>query len=493
MSLRPNDIKRAAETYIARASAAATATCAVLWQKQTEPDDVFAARVAAARTRLQAAQLLVVVSGFDVVPRSRGICVVEIPPVMLGLFDGPARYRVCYGGRGAGRSWSFARALIARSLQSRTRILCAREFQNSIADSIHTLLSDQIELLGLQNFFEVQNTTIIRRNGTEFVFAGLRTNVSRIKSLEGAGLVYIEEAANISANSWETLIPTIRAAGSEIWCAFNPDLDSDPTYQRFVVHPPESAVVLKTTFADNPKFPEPLRAEMEYLKRVDMDAYTHVWEGGCVAHSTAQIFRGKYVVESFEPQAGWSGPYYGADWGFSQDPTTLVKTWINDRVLYIEHEAYGVGIDIDRTPALFDVVPGARNSTIRADSARPETISYMQRHGYGNMTSVAKWSGSIEDGIAHMRSYERIQIHARCVHAAEEFRLYSFKVDRLSGDVQPEPVDRHNHTIDALRYALQPLIKQGGPDGLLDFYKQQETIELQKTKDMTKMPGVGSN
>jgi len=244
------------------------------------------------------------------------------------------------------------------------------------------------------------------------------------------------------------------------------------------------------TFDDNPWFPEPLQLERDYLRRVDHDAYRHVWLGECRTMSDAQVFKGKYVVEEFEPAAHWSGPHFGADWGFSQDPTTLVKAWVHDRVLYVEYEAYGVGIDIDRTPQMFDAVPGARNYTIRADSARPETISFMQRNGYGFMQSVAKWSGSVEDGIAHIRSYERVVIHPRCTHAIEEFRLYSFKVDKLSGDIQPVPADRHNHVIDALRYALTSMIKSTGAVGLIEFWKRDAAKQQQKKIELKNRPGV---
>ncbi len=475
MTMRPEQLKRAAEQYIAKAQAASAGQVAVLWQKGTEAADAFAERAVAARAKLHHQTLLVAVCGFDVMQKTRGICVCEMPPIMLSLFDGPARYRVCYGGRGAGRSWSFARALIVRSLQSRIRILCAREFQNSIADSVHTLLSDQIELLGLERYFEVQNAAIYSRNGSEFIFSGIRTNVTRIKSLElkGEAICFIEEAESISDNSWEVLVPTVRQAGSEIWAAFNPHLDTDPTYERFVTAPPATARVIKTTWRDNAKFPAPLHDEMEYLARVDPDAAAWVWEGECRKNSAAQIFANKYFIESFKPAEGWDGPYFGADWGFSQDPTTCVRLWIHERTLYLEYEAYGLAVDIDRTPTLFDQVPGARNATIRADSARPETISYMVNHGYPNMQSVVKWSGSVEDGVAHMRSYERIVLHPRCVHAAQEFGLYSFKVDRLTNDVMTDIVDKNNHIIDACRYALQPLIKTGGAGAFLSYLAGQ--------------------
>jgi phage terminase large subunit len=486
MALRPADLKRAAETYIARAQAASQSHVAVLWQKATESNSAFAERVATARTRLQATQLLIAVCAFGAVSRSAGVCPVEMPPKMLELFNDSARYRVCYGGRGAGRSWSFARALIVRSLQSRIRILCAREFQNSIADSIHTLLSDQIEALGLGRYFEIQATAIYGRNGSEFIFSGIRSNVTRIKSLEGANIAFIEEAAQISNTSWEILIPTIRAIGSEVWAAFNPDQASDPTYVRFVTHPPDNAIVLKTTFEDNAKFPEPLKQEMEYLQRVDDDAYRHVWLGECRQHSDAQIFQNKYVVESFEPKAGWDGPYHGLDLGFSADPSVLTKCWVADNRLYVEAEAWQLRCDIDKLPTLLDRVPTARKHTIRVDSSRPETVSYLKSHGFPNTESVEKWPDSVADGIARMRAFEHIVLHPSCTHTAEEFRLYSYKTDRLTGDVLPDIVDKSNHCVDSLRYGLAPLIKHGGPGALLAFYGR----EAAKTKDITKTPGV---
>jgi phage terminase large subunit len=478
----------AAEREIAALQAITSGTCAVLWQRPAERAEAFGLRVTIARERLPDERLLIVVCGPDTVAKRTGVCVVELPPVMLGLFDKLARYRCCYGGRGAGRSWAFARALLVRALERRVRILCAREFQNSIADSIHTLLADQIETLGLGAFFEVQATTIYARNGSEFIFSGIRNNVTRIKSLEGANICFVEEAQGITDQSWQILIPTIRTAGSEIWAAWNPDLEGDPTHVRFVLHPPDSAVVIKTDYSSNPWFPETLKAECEYLARVDADAHAHVWLGECRRHSDAQVFKGKFVAEAFDAGTGWSGPFFGADWGFAQDPTTLVKCWVHERTLFVEYEAYGVSVDIDRTPALFDTVPGARNHVIGADSARPETISYMKRSGYPQMASVAKWSGSVEDGVAHLRSYEKIVVHPRCIHALEEMRLFSYKVDRLSGDVLADLEPGNDHCIDSIRYALGPLIKQSGATAFLGFLSKQSGADAKPA--LVQQPGV---
>lgn len=203
---------------------------------------------------------------------------VEIPKAYRFLFT-PARYKVAYGGRGAARSWSFARALLILGMQRPLRVLCAREFQNSIKDSVHKLLADQIQALGLGGLYEVQETVIKGPNGTEFAFKGLRHNVTGIKSHEGADVVWIEEANTVSKASWDVLIPTIRKPDSEIWATFNPELDTDETYQRFVLNAPPNAEVRHTTWRDNPWFPSVLREEMETCRKRSEDDYLTIWEG----------------------------------------------------------------------------------------------------------------------------------------------------------------------------------------------------------------------
>lgn len=202
-------------------------------------------------------------------------------PAKLGFLFEPARYKVAYGGRGGAKSWGFADALLIQAAQRPLRILCAREIQKSIEESVHQLLRDRIEALGLNGFYEVQKTGIFGRNGSQFMFAGLRHNVNNIKSKEGIDIVWVEEAQTVSRNSWATLIPTIRKEGSEIWVSFNPELDTDETYVRFVKNPPPGAVVQKINWSDNPWFPDVLRAEKDHLKATDPDAYLTIWEGHC--------------------------------------------------------------------------------------------------------------------------------------------------------------------------------------------------------------------
>ena len=221
----------------------------------------------------------------------QAIAKAEFPQKLKCLFDPPkSRYRVLWGGRGAGKSHSIAKALLIKGAMNPLRILCAREFQTSIRDSVHKLLCDQIEDLGLQVFYDITDRTIRAKNGTEFNFVGLKNNVANIKSYEGVDICWIEEAQAVSSRSWDTLIPTIRKEGSEIWISFNPELETDPTYQRFIIHAPENAQVQKINWSDNPWFPETLRLEKDALKARDPEAYNMVWEGVCRQTVDGAIF-----------------------------------------------------------------------------------------------------------------------------------------------------------------------------------------------------------
>lgn len=216
--------------------------------------------------------------------------IVEIPAAFQPLFL-PARYKVFYGGRGAAKSWNYARALLLRAANRSTRILCCREVQNSIRDSVHKLLKDQIDLMGLGAHFQVLDNEIRGANGSTFIFKGLRHNQNEIKSTEGVDIAWVEEANTVSDDSWRTLIPTIRDEDSEIWVSFNTGHKLDPAWQRFVVNKPHDAVVVKVGYQDNPWLPATLRAEMEHLKATDYDEYLHIWEGHLQIFVNGSIYR----------------------------------------------------------------------------------------------------------------------------------------------------------------------------------------------------------
>lgn len=388
----------------------------------------------------------------------------EFPEKLDFLFK-PHRYKVAWGGRAGMKSWAFARALLILGTQKPLRILCGREIQKSIADSVHHLLKSQIKLLGLESFYAVLNNSIRGANGTEFIFSGLRAlDIESVKSKEGINIAWVEEAQSVSERSWEVLIPTIREEGSEIWVSFNPDLDTDPTYQRFIVHPPEGAIVAQVGWQDNRWLSEESRKDKDADYARDPESADHIWGGKTRRNSAACVLRGRYRVESFEPQELWNGPYFGADWGFGVSPTVLVKSWVDKRTLYVEYEAFGNQVDIEDTPTLFKTVPGSQSHLIRADCARPETISHMQRNGFTRMIGCTKWPGSVEDGVEYLRSFESIVIHPRCIHTHEQARLWSWKVDALSKDVLPVLVDKYDDCWDAIRYSHESIIMAGKPN-----------------------------
>lgn len=394
---------------------------------------------------------------------------VQTPEALGFLYDPPigsVRYRVAYGGRGSAKSWQFARALLVHGLSQPLRILCAREWQSSIKDSVHRVLSDQIGLLGLDSLYRIQEATITGANGTEFIFKGLRRDIAAIKSTEGISIAWVEEAEAVSDHSWQTLIPTIRKPGAEIWVTFNPALPSDATYRRFVESPPERSIVRRVSFLDNPWLPDVLKEEEQALLRTDPEAHAHVWGGEAWQRSDAQVLAGKWKVEDFEPASHWQGPWYGLDWGFSQDPTVIVRVWVADGRLYIEYDSGGVQLDSDQTERVIRSVPGAETHTIRADSARPETINEMSKRGL-RVEPAPKWHGSVEDGIAHLRSYETIIIHSRCKRAIQEARMWRYKLDKRTQEVLPALQDGSDHVFDATRYALSPLIKRQRQVGVL--------------------------
>jgi len=373
------------------------------------------------------------------------------------VIGSPARYKVLYGGRGSGKSYSFSDALIARSVFERLRILCTREMQNSIRDSVHKLLTDRISYYGYDKHFKIYRDSIQSLAGSEFIFKGLRHNISEIKSTEGIDICWVEEAEKVVDESWDILIPTIRKEKSEIWISFNPDSEKSATRRRFVLNPPDDCASAFINYNDNDFFPEVLRKEMEYDKRVDYEKYLHVWEGQVKKYGEACILASKVSVEDFETPED-ARFYFGADWGFSNDPTVLGRMFIKDNILFIDWEFYAVGIEINELERSFDTVPESRKWKITADSERPDTISYMRQKGF-NVVGAKKGKGSVEDGVEFLRGFEKIIIHPRCRGAIDNFMNYRWKQDKITKEILPIPAEGSDHWPDTARYALEEIIK----------------------------------
>ncbi len=393
---------------------------------------------------------------------------IEIPPKLIPVFSKPnMRYRGSFGGRGSAKTRTFAKmtAVVAyqRAMNNESGvILCGREFMNSLEDSSLEEIKQAIRSEPfLEAFFEIGEKFVRTKCGRiSYVFTGLRHNLDSIKSKARILLAWVDEAESVSEIAWRKLLPTVRESNSEVWVTWNPEKKGSATDLRFRQSIPENAMIVEMNYTDNPWFPDVLEQErLNDKKRLDDATYRWIWEGAYLEASEAQIFKGKYEELEFKPNQDFNGPYFGLDFGFAKDPTAIVKCWVFDNNLYIEHEAGKTGLELDHTAGFMkERVPDIEKYILRADSARPESISYLKRNGIPRIEGVKKWSGSVEDGIEHIKSYRKVYIHPRCKETLREFRLYSYKTDRLTGDVLPTVLDEHNHYIDAIRYALNPLM-----------------------------------
>ncbi len=386
----------------------------------------------------------------------------------------PARYKGAFGGRGSGKSHFFAGGMVEQAiLRPGFRGLCVREVQRTLKQSAKRLIEDKIEQFGVGHLFDCQNELTVTPGGGSIIYAGMNDyTADSIKSLEGIDVCWGEEAHKLSQRSIDLLRPTIRKPGSELWFSWNPEVATDPVDVLLRGDaPPRNSCVVRANYTDNPWFPDVLRDEMEGDRERDVQKFGHTWLGDYLTLAEAIVFRNRVTIEPFEeiPNARL---YFGADWGFSKDPTALIRFYIEDECLFITHEVVGAEVEIEDLPTMFtggkitdgrefDGVPDVKFWPIKADSARPETISYMRRRDF-QIDGAKKWSGSVEDGIAHLKGFRRIVIHPRCEHTAREFRVYSYKVDKLTGDVLPILLDKDNHTIDAIRYGLDGVIQQRG-------------------------------
>lgn len=401
---------------------------------------------------------------------------IEIPPKLIPAFEGNYRYRCSHGGRGSAKTRTFALMTAIRGYMAAMNgqsgvILCAREYMNSLEESSMEEVKQAIRSVPwLNDFYELGEKYIRTKcRSVNYVFAGLRHNLDSIKSKARILIAWVDEAESVSEIAWTKLTPTVREAGSEIWVTWNPEIDGSATDKRFRKNPPDNAVVVEMNYGDNPWFPSVLEEErLSDQERLDSATYAWIWEGAYLENSDKQVLANKYVVKSF-PDDLWKKAdrlLFGADFGFAKDPNTLLRQFILNDCLYIEYEAYGIGVELDHMPAFYDKIPESRKWPIKADSARPETISYLKRQGF-NISAAKKWQGSVEDGITHLRGFKQIIIHPRCKETAKEARLYSYKTDRITGEVLPIIEDKNNHCWDAVRYGLDGYITQKSNAGLL--------------------------
>lgn len=389
---------------------------------------------------------------------------VEFPQKLELLFR-KSRYKVLWGGRGGAKSWGVARALLIIGARQQTRILCAREFQNSISQSVHKLLSDQIISLGLESFYEITQTSIRGKNGSEFSFVGLKNNVTNIKSYEGVDICWVEEAQAVSRNSWDVLIPTIRKENSEIWVTFNPELESDETYQRFILNPPEDCLATKINWSDNPWFPETLRKEKDALKDRDLEAYNTVWEGLCRQTVDGAIFAKEMQIAELDNRIT-RVPY---------DPIKPVHAVFD--LGWADHTAIWFVQMIGMETRLIRYIEG-NQTTMSAWLAKLQTFGYIYDTLWlphdAQSKNIASNGRSIED-IVRAAGYKtqvlpRVPItdsinaartifgncyfdRENCHQGLQCLRHYRYEVDPDTGMFSKNPLhDQYSHGADAFRY-----------------------------------------
>ena len=385
-------------------------------------------------------------------------------PALLEFLFFPSRYKVAYGGRGGGKSWGFARALLIQATKRPLRVLCARETQNSIADSVHKTLADQIELLGLKRFYEVLQATIRGRNGSEFTFAGLKQNIGSLKSYEACDICWVEEAQLVSGHSWDVLIPTVRKDKSEIWVSFNPELETDETYRRFVISPPANAKVVKINWQDNPWVSATLRAEIEALAERDPDAYAHIYEGSCQQAVEGAVFKAELSLAEREGRLG------RAPWQQMRPVDTFWDIgWADSTAIWF---AQAVGQEYH----IIDYIEGCQQPIAfyaHALSARPYAYGThwlphdAQARELGSGRSIEEQlrslglrvrivrNLSVADGIAAARAiFNRCWFDARaCADGLQALRHYRYEDNPKGPGFRREPLhDQNSHAGDAFRY-----------------------------------------
>lgn len=407
----------------------------------------------------------------------------QFPDTLQFLFS-PCRYKVAHGGRGGAKSWGFARALLILGANKPLRVLCARELQNSISESVHQLLAQQIQALGLSSFYVVQNSSISGANGTEFLYSGVKNNVNKIKSMEGIDVCWLEEAELVSELSWQTIIPTIRKSGSEIWVSFNPRYKSDATSQMFIEKPRPDAKIVKIGWQQNPWFPQELEKERLHAQATMSESdYLHIWEGqykalllGKWVYPPTEFARDRHVVVgSLMPESateiicGWDNT------GLSPAIILTYMTSTGQWVVFKEFCFEDTGI-MDAVEGLVrwcnaSLPQGCRYRHIGdpagriRDTTKQSPADYITRRA-----GELGWSISIEDGIQTFK-VRREAVASRltrlvngqpailmssegCPRLVEGFEGgYAYPEIGTTGIFREEPMKNHfSHIHDALQY-----------------------------------------
>ena len=399
----------------------------------------------------------------------------------------PSRYKMADGGRGSGKSHGFADMLTDKHIDNPDfQSVCIRETGKSLDNSVKKLIEDKIRAKGAEHLFDIQERKIKRIGGKGLIiFMGMQDHTAdAVKSLEAFDLAWVEEAQNLSFKSLKVLRPTLRKKGSELWFTWNPHVSTDAIdklLKSFMGT--DKLLYCRVNYIDNPFLPDELYDEAEHDRINDPDNYDNVWLGAHVTRTDDQIFGRKWRHWDYDEDIennpdDWDGPYFGMDFGHADDPSTATKVWVKDKeVAYIQKEAGGKHIDYDNLAMVAcKSIPEIENAVVRGDCASPGIISGLKKKPkyhdperkteaedfyLKNIVGCSKWSGSIIDGIEFLNSFKEIAVHPDCKETASEMKLYKWKKNK-GGDILDIPIDKHNHYIDSVRYAVGPLIDHKG-------------------------------
>lgn len=387
----------------------------------------------------------------------------DIPHKLIPSFENLKTNRydtvVWHGGRGSAKTNALIKIAILESFIDDGVILCCREIQKSIADSLYSAIVNFISDNKLDHLFKITLGEIVNlQTGSRFIFAGLKSNITSIKSIDKLRVILTDEAENISQQSWDYLRPTPRYGNTRTYVVFNPRFEQDPTWQEFVIRADKNTLLTEINWRDNPWFPESLERQRHRSLLGDAGRYAWIWEGQFLKISDNSILAKKLKMLDFEITAEMGTPYIGIDWGFSVDPTAIIECYIFQDSLYIRNAASKVGLELDDTGAyLIDYVPNVLKYTSRADCARPETISKIKKE-IPLIKGCTKWKGSVEDGVVALQTFKAIYIHPEAECCFSELSSYNYKTD-INGDPTTDIEDKNNHYADALRYAIEPIVR----------------------------------
>lgn len=373
---------------------------------------------------------------------------IEIPIEFKRLFDKDWRECACFGGRYSLKSHTVARYLLIKARESKTRVACFREFQNSITESSHQLLADLIKKYNLKDFVVTNNSIVNTINGSDFLFKGLWHNEQSIKSIEGIDIAWVEEAQTVSKESIDVLTPTVRKEGSQIIYTYNRLLEDDPVHTRLVIEGRPNTLILNVNYDIAIKYgmmPEVIRLEIEDDKIKRPSLYQHKWLGEPNSLER-KIFKGWETIEDIPHEARLERR--GLDFGYTNDPSSIVDIYYYNGGYIFDEVLYRKGMS---NKELADTLKLLNQTLTIADSAEPKSIDEIRNYGI-NIQPAVKGQGSINQGIQFIQD-QKVSMTKRSTNLIKEYKNYLWKVDK-DGKIINTPEGGFDHCLDALRYAM---------------------------------------